>query len=278
VSVSVLILTLKEERNLEKCLSSLAWTDDIVVLDSGSTDNTLGIALAHDARIVEREFDDWSSHLNWALCHIKFKYPWVYYSDADEVVTEELARELTGIGEEGQAHDKVAYWVRYKNFFWGRWIKHCGIYPVWVMRFFRPEKILWERMVNPKPVIDGDSGHLQEHFEHYSFNKGIREWFEKHARYSYGEAQEGLKELSIGQIHWQELVDDDDKVRRKALQKLSLRLPFRPLLRFIYMYFFKLGILDGWPGYTYCRLLSIYEYMIDIQIKELRRRQKKLEV
>ena len=89
--VSVLILTFNEEVNLPTCLKSLAWCDDIVVFDSFSTDRTLDIAKAAGARIIQRNFDNWSAHQNWAVAHIPFKHPWVYYSDADEVVTPQLA-------------------------------------------------------------------------------------------------------------------------------------------------------------------------------------------
>src|SRR6185369_16127223 len=95
--VSVLILTFNEEVNLPTCLKSLAWCDDIVVFDSFSTDRTLEIAKAAGARIIQRKFDNWSAHQNWAVANIPFKHSWVYYSDADEVVTPQLAAELQRI-------------------------------------------------------------------------------------------------------------------------------------------------------------------------------------
>lgn len=271
MSASILILTLNEEENIERCIRSVSWSDDIVVLDSFSTDMTVEIAESLGARVIQRHFDNWASHQNWALENIDFKNAWVYYSDADEVVTDELRDEIKQVTSTNNTQGNVAYWLRYKNYFWGRWIKHCGIYPVWVLRLFQPSNIRWERVVNPKPVITGNDGRLTSHFEHYSFNKGMAEWFIKHARYAHGEAIEGIKELDEGQLKLRELVSSDSPTRRKTLQKLSLRLPFRPLQRFIYMYVFRLGFLDGWAGFTYCRLLSMYEYMIDIQMKELRR-------
>src|SRR6185436_5695844 len=87
VNFSVLILTLNEEDNLPKCLASVSWCDDIVVLDSFSTDRTVEIARAAGARVIQRPFDNWAAHQNWALENIQFKHPWVYYSDADEIVT-----------------------------------------------------------------------------------------------------------------------------------------------------------------------------------------------
>ncbi len=269
--VSVLILTLNEEQNITNCIRSVRWSDDIVVLDSFSCDKTVQIAESLGARVIQRPFDNWSAHQNWALENIDFKHDWVYYSDADEVVTQELRDELLSVARDSSSGE-VAYWVRYKNYFWGRWIKHCGIYPVWVLRLFKPHHIRWERIVNPKPVVNGKTGRLHQHFEHYSFNKGMCEWLIKHAHYAQGEAIEAIKEIDEGSLKIREFTSPDPTTRRRALQKLSLRLPFRPLQRFIYMYVLKLGFLDGWPGFTYCRLLSMYEYMIDIQARELRKR------
>jgi glycosyltransferase involved in cell wall biosynthesis len=270
--ISVLILTMNEEVNLPSCLAALAWCDDIVVLDSGSTDGTVDIAAASGARVVVRAFDNWASHQNWALESIEFRHPWIYYSDADEVMTPELAEEIAVIASSAeQLH--VAYRVRYKNFFLGKWIRHCGIYPTWVLRFYRPEKVRYERLVNPIARADGSIGHLREHFLHYSFNKGFESWFEKHNKYSTGEARETIRELRDGHVDWQGLIALGDPARRRlALKHLSFRLPFRPLLRFFYMYLVKFGFLDGAEGFHYCALLAIYEYMIVLKTREIRRR------
>ncbi len=179
--ISILVLTLNEEINLPRCLESVSWSDDIVVLDSGSTDRTVEIAEAAGARVVYRKLEDWSEHQNWAVTAIPFKHRWVYYTDADEVVTPELRQELQVIA---RAPDTaaVAYRVRFKNQFMGRWLRWSSLYPTWVLRFFRPEKVRWERKVNPVPVVDGPEGRLAGHFLHYSFNKGLNAWFEKHNR------------------------------------------------------------------------------------------------
>ena len=274
--VSVLILTLNEESDLPRCLDSVRWSDDVVVLDSFSTDKTLQVAHERGARIVQRRFDDWSSHLNWAVTNIQFKHPWVYYSDADEVVTRELGEEMNCAVRE-TSRPFVAYRVRYRNFFHDRWIRHCGIYPVWLLRLFRPCKVRWERAVNPLPIVDGQTGDLENHFHHYSFSKGFDAWFDKHNRYSRSEALESIKHLQGGAIDWVGVFAASDPTRRRrAIKELSFRLPCRPALRFFYMYFLRLGFLDGWQGLTYCTLLSIYEYMIVLKMRELRRREKHL--
>lgn len=270
--VSVLILTLNEEQNLPRCLESVKWCEDIVVLDSFSTDRTVEIAKAVGARVIQRKFDNWAAHQNWALENITFKHPWVYYSDADEVVTKELRDELLDVAN-NPSDPNVAYRLRYKNFFMGQWIRRCGIYPAWILRLFRPDKVRWERLVNPTPIVNGPEGRLKSHFEHYSFNKGLNAWFEKHNRYSWQEAEESLKSLAGGGFDWSQLFAENPATRRRAQKELSFRLPCRPLLRFFYMYIWHCGFLDGWAGFTYCRLLTIYEYMIVLKMRELRLRE-----
>ncbi|HLO75448.1 MAG TPA: glycosyltransferase family 2 protein [Magnetospirillum sp.] len=277
MSVSVLILTLNEERNLPRCLEALSWCDDVVVLDSFSTDRTVEIAKAHGARVIQRRFDDWSTHQNWALANIGFRHRWVYYSDADEVVPADLRDELLAVANDPTAKP-VAYRLRYKNYFCGRWLRHCGIYPVWVLRFFQPDKVRWKRLVNPVAEVDGAEGRLHHHFLHYTFNNGLNAWFDKHNRYSWQEAVESLESLRSSKLSldWSALADPVR--RRRFLKELSFRMPFRPTLRFLYMYILRLGFMDGWPGYTYCRLLALYEYMIVVKMTEIRRREQGMAV
>lgn len=278
MNVSVLILTLNEDRNLPSCLASLQWCDDIVVLDSFSTDRTVEIANSSGARVVQRHFDNWAAHQNWAVQNISFKHPWVYYSDADEIVPSELRDEMFSVTGDMSAKP-VAYRMRYKNFFCDRWIRHCGIYPVWVLRLFRPDKVHWERLVNPVPIVHGSEGRLTNHFHHFSFNKGYEAWFAKHNKYSSQEAEEGIKTIQVGFHDWAGLLSFwDASRRRKAMKELSFRLPFRPTLRFLYMYILRLGFLDGREGLTYCLLLSMYEYLIVLKMNELRRRAKGLSI
>ena len=268
--ISVLILTKDEEANITRCLGSVIWSDDIVVFDSYSTDKTVKIAEAAGARIVQRKFDNWSSHQNWAMENIQFKYDWVFYIDADECITPDLRDEIIQVAANSE-EKCVAFYVPRKNYFMGRWLRFA-MRSVPVMRFFKPVKIRFERLVNPTPVIDGNYGHLQNYLLHFNFSKGITEWREKHIRYAIFEAAETLKSLRSGKIDWAGVLAFGDPVRRRrALKVLSFRLPGRPLLRFIYMYLIRLGFLDGWPGLRYCRLLAWYESMIVQKIKELRR-------
>jgi glycosyltransferase involved in cell wall biosynthesis len=270
MSVSVLILTLNEEANLPRCLESLRWCDDIVVFDSFSNDRTVQIAKAAGARVVQRAFDNERDHRTASL-QVGFKHAWTYNPDADEITPPELRAEMLQVVGD-HTRNEVAYRVRFKTMFQGKWIRHCSLYPTWVVRLFQPEKISFERSINLRYVVHGLEGRLQNHFEHYSFNKGLNAWLEKHNRYSWHEALESLKSLSAHQLKWSEIFNPDPVRRRRALKEFSFRLPFRPSLRFLYMYFCRWGFLDGRAGFDYCRLLSIYEQMIVLKMSELRRR------
>ena len=274
MSVSILILTLNEEANLPECLQSVKWSDDIVVLDSFSNDRTVEIATSAGARVVQRSFDNEKSQREASL-KIPFKHLWVYNPDADEITPPELHEEIVKVISDPNRKE-VAYRVRFRTMFMGRWIKHSGLYPTWVVRLFRPEKISFSRNINLQYIIDGPEGRLDCHFDHHSFNKGLNAWVEKHNRYSWQEARDAIKSLEESSVPWRDIFTRSSVSRRKALKELSFRLPFRPTLRFLYMYFLRLGFLDGWEGLTYCRLLSMYEYLIVLKMKELRRRTKRL--
>jgi len=275
MSISILILTLNEETNIGACLDALAGFDDVVVFDSLSKDRTKEIALAKGARVVERPFDNWAAHQNWAMDNIPFRHPWVFYLDADERMTPELRAEIQAIAADA-SRAEVAYYCGRKNFFLGKWIRHA-MPPGMIMRFFKPGRIRFERLVNPVPVIDGPHGYLRHYFEHYNFSKGLTEWFDKHNRYSLFEAMEGMK-LREKPVGLGAIVSSDRFERRRALKELSFRLPLRPLIKFCWMYFLQRGFLDGRAGYTYCKLQSMYEYMIVVKMRELERKQRGLPV
>ncbi len=267
--ISVLILTLNEEVNLPACLESVKWCDDIVVFDSFSTDNTVKIAKLAGARVFQRQFDNERAQRAASL-QVPFKYPWVYNPDADEIPQPELQEEMLRVVAE-TPQSAVAFRVRFKTMFCGRWIRHSSLYPTWVVRLFQPNHISFERSVNLRYRIDGPEGRLQNHFIHSTFNKGIDAWFAKHNRYSSQEAVECIRYLSVAPLDWTNLFSRLPVLRRRALKELSFRLPCRPVFRFLYMYILRLGFFDGSPGYNYCLLLSTYEQMIVLKMGEIRR-------
>ena len=275
MNVSVLILTLNEETNLPECLDSVSWSDDVVVFDSLSTDRTVEIAEAAGARIVRRRFDNYAAQRNAALTELKYKNPWILMIDADERITPEISAEIE---EAIKRSPETALWrIRRKDMFCGRWLKRSSGYPTWFGRLFLVGRVWVEREINEEYHTDGQVDYLQSHLIHYPFNKGIAFWLERHNWYSTMEASALLAE-SRGKLRLRDVVSSDPAMRRKCLKQLAYRMAFRPFLIFCYMYFFRLGFLDGIPGLTYCRLRSMYEHMIDVKVKELRRRKKGLPV
>ncbi len=269
IPVSVLVLTLNEASNIGACLDSVREFDDVTVLDSVSSDGTQALARQRGAVVIERPFDDWASHQNWAMRHITFRHPWVFYLDADERMTPELQAEVTAIAKDAK-RPEVAFYCGRRNWFMGTWIRHA-MPPGMIMRFFRPKRVRFERLVNPVPVIDGPHGYLRNLFEHHNFSKGLSEWIAKHNTYSQFEAMEGMKLLAGAPPSLGRLLGRDAFDRRRALKELSFRLPCRPMAKFLWMYFLKRGFLDGRAGFTYCRLQAMYEYMIVLKMAELGR-------
>jgi hypothetical protein len=188
-------------------------------------------------------------------------------------MTDELCSEISEIAS-NSSESRVAFFCGRKNFFMGKWIRHAYP-PSLIMRFFRPDKIHFERLVNPTAVIHGPHGYLTKMFEHYNFSKGVTEWVSKHNQYSELEAMEGIKLTKAG-FDLKAIMQSDRASRRKALKNLSFFLPCRAFLRFFEMYFVRRGILDGIPGYHYCRLIAFYEYLISLKMKEILLKEKGL--
>lgn len=266
--ISALILTLNEELNLPACLDSIRWCDDILVVDSFSSDKTSEIAKSRGAVVVQRRFDCFANQRNFGLENHDFRYDWILHLDADERVSDELHAEMTSEIRKGE---KKAYRVASKIMFYGKWLKHSGMYPAYQVRLGRKDFLRFVQTGHGQRE-DGASdeiGTLRSPFIHYCFSKGLTDWFEKHNRYSRDESLWATRAVE-NSIDWAGIFSIRDAVcRRRALKALSFRLPFRPTLRFLYMYLFRLGFLDGWQGLTYCRLLSIYEYMTFLKIKEI---------
>lgn len=264
MSFSILILTLNEEQNLPDCLASVAWCDDVVILDSGSTDRTCEVARAAGARVFTRAFDDFASQRNWALDHIPFTHPFLFHLDADERFTPELLAECRQVVAEDR---HSGYLVANKLMFMGRWIRRASQFPCYQMRLLKRGEIVFER--NGHGQREGRAerglGRLREAYLHYNFSKGLADWIEKHNRYSSQEADESANLDASARLFAR-----DPHERRKALKRLATRLPCQPLLRFLYLYLARGGCLDGTAGYHYCRLVAIYQYFIHLKRREHR--------
>jgi len=268
MNISILVLTLNEEANLPACLAAVSWCDDIVVLDSYSRDDTVAIARRLGARVYQRSFDSFAGQRNHALDAIELKNEWILHLDADEIITPELHAEmLRAISDE--RYD--AYRIPSKMMFFGQWLRYSGLYPSYQVRLARRAGFRFKQVGHGQreDIAPERVGTLTQPYLHYSFSKGLTEWFDKHNRYATDEARETVKRLETSaSIDWAGLWSRDQIRRRRALKAAAYRLPFRPALRFFYMYVLRGGFLDGRAGLTYCRLLAIYEYLIVLKTQE----------
>ena len=269
--VSVLICTKNEVRNLGVCLASLSWADDCVVLDSFSDDDTVIIARRGGARVVQREFDNFSAHKNWALDNIDFRHDWILIVDADERVTPELAREIAAIVSGSAPHH--GYYLARQNWFAGTWMRHGGWYPDYNLRLLRRGRGRYEaRLVHEHILIEGSPGYLNNPLIHHDY-KGIERYFERHNVYSSLEAVEAYRSLTAADQPGRLPADLWAKGpgRRRFLKNLAYRyLPGRALFKFFWMYIMKLGFLDGRTGFRFCLLHTFYDYQISLKLEELR--------
>lgn len=275
-NISVLILAKNEEQDLPSCLKSVAWSDDIHVYDSMSTDNTVAIAEKFGAKVTQRGYGesklifggDEANHKNWALRNIPFKYSWVLHLDADERMSPELVRSIQEAVS--QKHDHVAFRIQRRDFFQGTCLKHVQTSPFY-LRLFRPEKMRYERLVNPVSIPDGSVGQVSGFLDHFPFSKGIGHWIERHNAYSRFEAQQIVDNRKNGETFslLKAFTASDFHERRYHQKELFYRLPFRPLVKFLLLYIGKRGFLDGRAGFTYAVLQAIYEYFIVLKVREL---------
>lgn len=276
MSLSILILTLDEEQNLEGCLDSIAWCDDIVILDSKSHDRTQAIARSRGARVFERAFDDYASQRNFGLREIPYRYDWVLMLDADERVPDDLRDEMLRLTRTAPRSLALVR-MRRRDYLFGTWIRRSSGYPTWFGRLARVGRVWVDRPINEQYHADGDIGELHAHLEHYPFNKGFAAWMEKHNRYSTMEASILASRSPVRGTLSAMLVSDPD-ARRRATKRWLYSLPLRPLVVFAGLYFVKGGILEGRAGLTFSLLRAWYEYFIDCKTAELRRRAEGLPV
>lgn len=275
VPVSVVVPVKNEAHQLARCLDSVAWASEIVVIDSHSTDDTVAVAERCGARVVQfRQEGTWPKKKNWALENVPFRNDWVLLLDADEVLSpggqEEIARLVAASGSGVRG-----YWINRRFFFMGRWLKH-SYYPNWNLRLFQHRFGRFERLtsadtqsgdveVHEHVVIDGATARMQTELDHYAFPT-VADFVEKHNRYSNWEAHVALEARA----------DDGHRAKssRAQMKAWTRRLPFRPFLRFVYLYVWQLGFLDGPEGYYFARLHSVYEFLSVAKTFELRKRGK----
>ena len=276
VPVSVLVPIRNEAGNLPRCLESVRWADEITVVDSQSADGSIAIAQEHGAQVVQFQFNGtWPKKKNWALENVAFRNDWIFILDADEALPpeaeDEFARAIANAGE------IAGYWINRRFMFMGKWLRH-SYYPNWNLRLFRHSLGRYEKLtganthsgdneVHEHVIVQGPTGRLRVEMDHYAF-PSVEVFVEKHNRYSNWEARVSADRQLSGSAAQ---ISSGPVGRRRKLKQLSQRLPFRPLLRFLYIYLWQKGFLDGREGYYFARLHAFYEFLSVAKTYELTR-------
>lgn len=264
--ISVVILTKNEELTIKKAISSVIdFFDEVIVLDSYSDDHTESIAMASGAVVVKNVFKGYASQRSFALKEMHKNNNWVFFLDADEIVTDELVEELREKFNWIQENGIGIGFFRRKDFFLGKWIKRSSGYPTWFGRLCKSDAVEIKREINEEYHSELPTMQLKSHLVHYPFSKGIEFWITKHNRYSTMEADEILRKESAQVLN---VFKNNPTLRRKAAKEIFMSLPFRPMIAFLYLYIIRFGFLDGKAGLYYSLLRSFYEFLIDIKADE----------
>ncbi len=266
VPLTVLLPVKNEAHQIERALKSILWADEIIIVDSQSTDGTIEIAEHYGAQIIQFNFNGvWPKKRNWALEALPFRNEWVLILDADEVMPPETEAEIRSIVTDLK-NPHAGYWINRRFLFMDKWLKHA-YFPNWIIRLFRHKLGRYQRItegdtssgdneVHEPFVVEGTTGFLKSMMDHYAF-PDIHSFVERHNRYSNWEARVAMDKRSAPSA-----AIKDQKTRLKWwLKHIFLHLPFRPTLRFLYVYVFQKGFLDGRRGYYFSRLHGIYEFL-----------------
>lgn len=241
--VTAIIPTLNEETYIEDAIRSVSFADEILIIDSFSTDQTIALAKKHDVKIIQRVFDDFSSQKNFAI--EKAKYNWIYVLDADERVSNELKNEIHNTLTNPM--QKVGFFIYRSFFYYEKAINYGGWQRDKVMRLFRKDKCKYNgNLVHEIISYNGEIGILKNKIEHYSY-KGIDHYSEKLDHYAL---------LKAKQLY------------NKKSRANYFHLYIKPPVRFFIDYFIKLGILDGKPGII---LASHQYYGVKERYKQLKK-------
>lgn len=246
--LSVCIITLNEERSLPRCLASVAFADEIVVVDSGSTDNTQRIAKRAGARVLQREFDGYIAQKNFALDQARRR--WVLIVDADEVVPEDLAQEIQAIVHASEQSRPVfrVYRAPRLTFYLGRWIQHSGWFPDFNIRFFeRGAARMQGGAVHETGATEFPVGTLRRPLEHYSY-AGISDHLRRIDRYTTLVAQDRFQ---------------------KGKRSGPIEALFRGIGKFLVTYILRGGFLDGRAGLVLAVMGGYYNFLKYAKLWEL---------
>jgi len=267
--VTAMIFTLNEELNLPRCLDSLRWCDDVIVVDSFSADRTEQISRERGARFFQNRFQGFGTQRNWAVDNCSPRHAWILVLDADEQVPDELAAEMArrlaspppGI---------AAYRLKRRFHLWGRWLQHSSLYPTWVVRLVHKDRVRYVNRGHAETQeVDGAIGELDADLVDDN-QKGILEWFERQTRYARKDAEFELSEEDRP-FHLGDLFSMDPLARRAALKRLSRAAPGRAPVYFVYSYLLRGGFRDGEDGLVFCTMRALYQQMVNVHKYDLRK-------
>ncbi|MDA8109072.1 MAG: glycosyltransferase family 2 protein [Betaproteobacteria bacterium] len=270
--VAVVILTQNEEANIGQALASVAgWARQVFVLDSGSTDHTLEIAVGFPCEIARHPFEGYSHQRNYALENLPITTEWVFFLDADEWMPDALKWEISGLIL--ACPKENGYFVKRRLVWMGKWIRR-GYYPTWILRLFRRGKARCEdKAVNEHLIVDGKVGYLRNDFVHED-RKGVSAWIAKHNDYAAREALELYGERSRPQSEIDASLFGTQPQRKRWIKhRIWNRLPpiLRPFAYFFYRYVLRGGFLDGKEAFIYHFLQGLwFQFLIDVKYLELK--------
>ncbi|MEO6695308.1 MAG: glycosyltransferase family 2 protein [Ignavibacteria bacterium] len=242
--ISAVIICKDEESNIEDCLKSILWCDEIIIIDSFSKDSTLKIAKIYTDNIFQNEWKGFSNQRKFALT--KINYEWIISLDADERCGSELKNEINSVLSKDNIPEK-GFLIPRKSFFLGKWVRHCGWYPDHQLRLFRKDSVyIGERLVHEGYEVNGETGKLKNDILHYTVNS-ISEFMSRINLYSTLSANEKMSDRKIGVAY----------------------ILIKPFLEFMKKYIFQMGFMDGITGVMVCYFHMMTKTLTYMKIREM---------
>ena len=278
ITLAAIVLTHDEETNLPPCLNSLSGLPcEVMIVDSGSTDKTLSIARAAGATVLEHRFESHAKQWRWAIEHRPSSAEWVLGIDADQQLTAELCKHIAQlISDPVRMRAFDGYYINRRHIFRGRWLRHGGVYPKYLLKLFRADSVRFDEhdLVDHHFYIVGPTSRLKgDLIEDNRKDHDIRFWISKHIDYASRHAREELMRRTYKPrrpVQSRLLGTPDERTAWSKEQWFRMPLYVRPVLYFFYRYFLLRGFLDGRQGFLFHFLQALwYRELIDAQLEEL---------